>query len=74
MQIENYINGNFVSPLHGRYLNNSNPAENIVIATIPNSTVDDVEMAVKSAHNAQDVWSAYTMEERIGWLRKIVRL
>lgn len=71
LQIENYIDGKFIPPLHGRYIENSNPAENTVIATVPKSTVEDVDMAVKSADDARIIWSAYSLEERIGWLRKI---
>ncbi len=71
MQLENYIDGKFLPPFHGNYLENLNPAENIVIAQIPESTAEDVDLAVKSATNAQTTWSTTPLNERIDWLRKI---
>ena len=71
LQLENYIDGKFLPPFHGNYLENLNPAENIVIAQIPESTAEDVDLAVKSATNAQPIWSTTPLNERIDWLRKI---
>ena len=71
MQLENYIDGKFIPPFHGNYLENLNPAENIVIAQIPESTAEDVELAVKSATNAQPIWSTTPLNERIDWLRTV---
>lgn len=71
MQIENFIDGKFIPPVNKDYMDNYNPAENVVIATIPNSTSKDVDLAVKAASRAQLTWSNLTIKDRIQWLRKI---
>lgn len=47
MKIQNYINGQFVNPIQGKYLDNFNPAIGEVYGQIPNSTKEDVEKHTK---------------------------
>lgn len=40
--IENYINGELVAPVEGKYLDNYNPSKGEVYSQIPNSQANDV--------------------------------
>ena len=71
MRVQNFIGGKFVKPANNGYIENYNPAENILIAEIPNSSIEDVELAVKAANDALPGWSNLPIEKRIEWLRKI---
>ena len=52
MHIQNFIGGKFVKPTINDYIENYNPAENTVIAKIPNSSFEDIELAVEAAADA----------------------
>ena len=71
MHIQNFIGGKFVKPTNNDYIENHNPAENTVIAKIPNSSFEDIELAVEAADDAFQGWSNLPIEKRIEWLRKI---
>ena len=71
MHIQNFIGGKFVKPTNNDYIENHNPAENTVIAEIPNSSFEDIELAVEAANDALHGWSNLPIEKRIEWLRKI---
>ena len=71
MHIQNFIGGKFVKPTNNDYIENYNPAENTVIAKIPNSSFEDIELAVEAAADAFQGWSNLPIEKRIEWLRKI---
>lgn len=60
--IQNYINGQFTDPVKGQYLDNINPATGKVYSQIPNSTTEDVELAVAAAEQAFPEWSKTTAE------------
>jgi aminomuconate-semialdehyde/2-hydroxymuconate-6-semialdehyde dehydrogenase len=74
MKIQNYINGEFVNPIQGKYLDNYNPAIGEVYAQIPNSTKEDVEKAYEAAAKAFLNWSNSTLEERSTIISKIADL
>jgi len=74
MNIKNYINGQFVNPILGNYIDNYNPAIGEVYGQIPNSTKEDIEKAVEAAENAFPKWSNTTLEERSKILSKIADL
>ena len=74
MIIKNYINGEFVNPILGNYIDNFNPAIGEVYGQIPNSTKEDVEKAVEAAEKAFPSWSTTTLEERSKILSKIADL
>jgi hypothetical protein len=48
-RLTNHINGANVAPAQGLYIDNVNPANNSVISLIPDSSVDDVNVAVAAA-------------------------
>ena len=74
MNIKNYINGQFVSPVFGKYLDNYNPAVGEVYGQIPNSSKEDVEKAYEAAAEAFPEWSNTTLEARSKILSKIANL
>jgi aminomuconate-semialdehyde/2-hydroxymuconate-6-semialdehyde dehydrogenase len=74
MKIQNYINGQFVNPIQGKYLDNFNPAIGEVYGQIPNSTKEDVEKAYEAAAKAFPSWSSSTLEERSKIISKIADL
>jgi aminomuconate-semialdehyde/2-hydroxymuconate-6-semialdehyde dehydrogenase len=74
MKIQNYINGQFVNPIQGKYLDNFNPAIGEVYGQIPNSTKQDVEKAYEAAAKAFPSWSNSTLEERSTIISKIADL
>ncbi len=73
LQIENFIDGKFITPRDGNYMDNHNPATGKVTTRIPSSTNEDVELAVKAAQKALPLWADLPRIKRIEWLRKIAR-
>ncbi|TSJ46500.1 aldehyde dehydrogenase [Fluviicola chungangensis] len=64
IRIQNFINGELLAPVKGQYLDNYEPATGKVYGEIPNSTEEDVELAVAAAEKAFPIWSNMTNEER----------
>ncbi len=73
-QLENFIGGKFVAPLSKEYIDNINPATAEKVGEIPNSNVEDIEMAVAAATNAFKEWSALSAEKKFIILNKIAEL
>jgi aminomuconate-semialdehyde/2-hydroxymuconate-6-semialdehyde dehydrogenase len=71
MNIQNYIGGEFMEPLHKQHLNNINPATGEVYGTIPRSDEKDVAMAVEAAREAYPMWSSMSAAERSSWMIKV---
>ena len=74
MKIQNYINGQFIKPTLGFYIDNYNPSNGEVYGQIPNSTSEDVEKAYKAAEKAFPNWSNTTLATRSEILSKIAKL
>ena len=74
MKIQNYINGQFVNPTLGNYIDNYNPSNGEVYGHIPNSTKEDVEKAYEAAEKAFPSWSNTTLATRSKILSKIAEL
>jgi len=72
--IENYIGGELIAPVLGRYLDNFEPATGDVYSQIPDSDERDVERAVEAAKVAFPVWSMTPAEERFTILMRLVAL
>lgn len=70
-KIQNFINGVYSAPILGQYIDNYEPATGKVYSQIPNSTLDDLELAVKSAERAFPIWSKMSIEKRGEILIKI---
>ncbi|MEZ4778409.1 MAG: aldehyde dehydrogenase [Flavobacteriaceae bacterium] len=73
-KIRNYINGEYVSPLSNKWLDNYNPSNGEVYSLIANSDAKDVEEAYKAAKRAFPAWSNTPIEERSRILIKIANL
>jgi aminomuconate-semialdehyde/2-hydroxymuconate-6-semialdehyde dehydrogenase len=69
--LKNYINGAYVAPINGAYLDNIEPATGKVYCRIPNSDAEDVALAVEAAQRAFPVWSNMPIEERSAILLRL---
>ncbi|MDE0741910.1 MAG: aldehyde dehydrogenase family protein, partial [Candidatus Poseidoniia archaeon] len=67
--IQNFINGEFFSS--DQNLDDINPANGQIIASIPNSSRKEVDLAVQAADSSRESWSALSIDERALWLSKI---
>lgn len=68
---ENYINGQWVAPVNGKYFNNLTPINGSVICEIPRSDAQDIDLALDAAHAAKDAWGETSPMERANILLKI---
>ena len=64
-KLKNYINGKLVEPVSGKYLDNYEPATGKVYSLVPDSDVEDVQLAVNAAKTAFDGWSKTALEDRM---------
>jgi aminomuconate-semialdehyde/2-hydroxymuconate-6-semialdehyde dehydrogenase len=69
--IQNYINGELVAPVSGKYFDNINPATGHVYSQIPDSDEQDVALAVKAAKAAAPHWANMPAQKRSAILIKI---
>lgn len=74
MDIKNFINGEFLTPVADRWIYNYNPSNGQVYGQIPNSSTEDVEQAYIAAKSAFKLWSQTTLEERSRILLRISEL
>ena len=72
--LENFIDGNFIGPLSGQFIDNVNPATGEVYLQIPDSNEKDINVAVKAAKKAFTNWSTLPAEKRFIILNKIAEL
>jgi aminomuconate-semialdehyde/2-hydroxymuconate-6-semialdehyde dehydrogenase len=63
-KLQNFINGTYVPPKNGQYIDNYEPATGQVYALIPDSDEEDVLDAVAAAEKAFPIWSKMSIEER----------
>ena len=73
-KISNYINGQLVPPVSGKYIDNVNPAEGKVYSLIPDSDKEDVDAATIAATNAFEMWSTMAIEKRAAILQRVADL
>jgi len=72
--LENYIGGNLIAPLSGKFIDCINPATGEVYAQIPDSDERDIEVAVHAAQQAFPEWSVTPVEKRFQILNRIAQL
>lgn len=72
--LENYINGKFLPPFNGKYLDNINPATGQRYCGIPDSDTADIELAVNAARQAFPLWRKTSAAERFTILNRIADL
>ena len=70
-KIQNYINGQYIVPNQGNYIDNYEPATGKVYSLIPDSDETDVQMAVDAAEKAFPIWSKMSIDERSAILIKV---
>jgi len=74
LQIQNFIDGKFVEPICGKYLDNIEPATGKPYSQVADSDARDVELAVAAAEKAFVDWSKKTAGERSRFLLRIADL
>ena len=72
--LENYIGGNLIAPLGGKFLDCINPATGETFCQVPDSNEKDVDAAVHAAQQAFAAWSTTTVEQRFKILNRIAEL
>jgi len=63
-KITNYINGSMIEPSSGNYFENIDPSTGKAYSLIPDSDVDDIDIAVQAAQKAFPEWSGMSLEKR----------
>ena len=69
--IDNYIDGQFMPPRSGLYLQVHEPATGAVLAQCPDSSAHDVDAAVAAARAAAPGWAGLPVPKRADWLRRL---
>ena len=70
-QYENYIGGEWVPPVDGDYFDNNSPVDGSLIAKVPKSNKNDIDLAVKAGWKAAPEWNSSSATERSALLNKI---
>ena len=73
-QIQNFVDGQFVEPIGGKYLDNIEPATGKPYSQVADSDARDVECAVAAAETAFVDWSKKSAAERSKFLLRIADL
>jgi len=63
-ELQNYIAGSWQQPIKNQWLDNPEPATGKVYSRLPDSTAEDVQIAVDAAKKAFPIWSSMPAEER----------
>ncbi|NVK05643.1 MAG: aldehyde dehydrogenase [Flavobacteriia bacterium] len=71
MDIQNFINGQYVDPAGGTWLDNYDPSRGKVYGRIPDSDERDVQKAVDAAKAAFPIWSSMSAQQRSEILIKV---
>jgi aldehyde dehydrogenase len=67
---ENYIGGEWRAPVKGVYMKNTTPIDGRVLCEVPQSTAEDIDLALDAAHKAFKSWAHTPIAERAGILLK----
>jgi len=67
----NYIGGKFVAPVKGEYFDSITPIDGTVTTRIPDSTEEDILLAIDAAEKAFATWSKTSATQRSNILNKI---
>ncbi len=68
---DNWIGGQWVAPVQGRYFENVTPVTGRAFCEVARSTAEDIELALDAAHGAADAWGRTSVAERSGVLLRI---
>jgi aldehyde dehydrogenase len=61
---DNFIGGQFVAPVEGRYFDNPSPITGAKLCAVARSSAADIELALDAAHKAKDAWGKTPAAER----------
>ncbi|MCH4023375.1 MAG: aldehyde dehydrogenase family protein [Acetobacter sp.] len=67
---ENYIGGEWKAPVKGEYMKNISPVDGRTLCEVPQSSADDIELALDAAHKAFKTWAHTSIAERSNILLK----
>jgi aldehyde dehydrogenase len=67
----NYIGGEWIAPVKGKYFENPSPVTGKTFCEIPRSTSEDIEKALDAAHAAKTKWAKTSVADRAAVLNKI---
>ena len=73
-QIQNFIDGEYLDPTKGQYLDNFEPGTGLIYGSIPNSTKEDLDLAISASQKAFPVWSNLPIEKRSKILHRLADL
>jgi aldehyde dehydrogenase len=68
---ENFVGGHWVAPVSGRYSQNKSPVNGAPFCEVPQSSPEDIELALDAAHAAKDSWGETSLTERAAVLNRI---
>lgn len=68
---DNWIGGEWVAPVKGRYFENTTPVTGQPFCEVARSTAEDIELALDAAHAAAPAWGKTSVAERAVILNKI---
>jgi len=68
---DNFIGGDWVAPVDGRYFDNISPVTGKPVCQIARSQAADIELALDAAHKMKDSWGRTSPAERATLLNKI---
>ncbi|WP_439947384.1 acetaldehyde dehydrogenase ExaC [Streptomyces sp. BBFR109] len=68
---DNFIGGDWVAPVEGRYFDNPSPVDGKVFCEVARSSAADVELALDAAHAAAGRWGRTSVTERANILNRI---
>jgi acyl-CoA reductase-like NAD-dependent aldehyde dehydrogenase len=72
--IQNFVDGEFVEPISGKYLDNIEPATGKPYSQVADSDAREVDLAVSAAERAFSDWSKKTAADRSKILLRIADL
>lgn len=67
-----YVGGEWISSDSGEWIEVENPANREIIGRVPRGNAVDVDLAVMAASRAFQEWSRTLVEERIGYMEKVL--
>ncbi|ABV34882.1 aldehyde dehydrogenase (NAD(+)) [Shewanella sediminis HAW-EB3] len=71
VQYANFIGGEWIAPVGGKYFDNSSPVNGQTFCQIPRSDERDIELALDAAHAARESWGLTSVTERSNLLLRI---
>jgi aldehyde dehydrogenase len=70
-QYQNFIGGQWIAPVKGKYFDNVSPIDGEKFCEIPRSSEEDIDLALDAAHAAKSAWAKTSITERSNILLKI---